>query len=238
MLLLLLCCFSYVWPYGSSHIRSIALGISQSPWGDRGVACWCPCLRSQAWRNEGQARAPGLYPMCMYVHTYTTYIYIYIYIYMYIYIYNIYIYISDVDLFHHRSYQWDPWNTILDAIRGRMKSHHPALRGSCWDHGMPGSSLLFIFLGEQNCQDFDFWRQVNVSNNCFFIFSMRTRLLLKHTYRLFEHGLILHDIASLHITMLRPTLPPCRFSDSFGVDWNLLINLSSNSMFLYTWMPI
>ena len=154
LLLLLLCCFSYVWPYGSSHIRSIALGISQSPWGDRGAACWCPCLRSQAWRNEGQARAPGLYPMCMYVHTYTTYIYIYTYIYVYLYIYNIYIYISDVDLFHHRSYQWDPWNTILDAIRGRMKSHHPALRGSCWDHGMPGSSLLFIFFGRAELPGF------------------------------------------------------------------------------------
>ena len=89
LLLLLLCCFSYVWPCGSSHIRSIALGISGSP-GDRGAACWCPCLRSQAWRNEGQARAPGLYPMCMYVHTYTTYIYIYLYttfVYIYIYIY-------------------------------------------------------------------------------------------------------------------------------------------------------
>ena len=66
-------------------------------------------------------------------------------IYIYIFMYITYIYISDVDLFHHRSYQWDPWNTILDAIRGRMRSHHPALRGSCWDHGMPGSSLLFIF---------------------------------------------------------------------------------------------
>ena len=65
------CCYCYVVFLMSGPMdpaipsRSIALGISQGSPGDRGAACWCPCLRSQAWRNEGQARAPGLYPMCM-----------------------------------------------------------------------------------------------------------------------------------------------------------------------------
>ena len=153
------------------------------------------------------------------------YIYIFMYItYVYIYIYRMWIYF------------------IIDHISEIPETQSSMLLGAGWDliilpfeglvETMACLGRLFCsFLGRAELPGFWLLTAGECFKQLFCFFLMRTQLLLKHTYRLFEHGLILHDIAPLHITMLRPTLPSCRLSDSFGVDWNLLINLSSNSMF-------